>query len=276
MTFPIVLSPMGSGWNGSSENAGSSREARISYRGGFLGRADGQEPRNEPKGTPDASVERLADEVRGKGWIVFSARSERGDWDLFACRPDGSERRNITNTPDFNEAAAQFSRDGRRLLFRRLPREEPINGNHYGTQGELIIASADGSGQRPFGAQGEYPWASWSPDGEQLACLAIKGISIVDVNTRGVVRTLPRKGFFQQLTWSPDGRWLSGVSNSFGASWSVGPDGDRHGSGQRDQRCRLLHARLVSREPHGHLFESSRGPEGEQRGRLDAALDGGR
>ena len=91
-------------------------------------------------GHPDASVERLADEVRGKGWIVFSARSERGDWDLFACRPDGSERRNITNTPDFNEAAAQFSRDGRRLLFRRLPREEPISGNHYGTQGELIIA----------------------------------------------------------------------------------------------------------------------------------------
>jgi Tol biopolymer transport system component len=182
---------------------------------------DRQQSANEPKGTHDPSVERLADEVRGKGWIVFSARSERGDWDLFACRPDGSQRRNITNTPDFNEAAAQFSRDGRRLLFRRLPREESISGNHYGTQGELILASADGSGQTPFGAKGEYPWASWNPDGEQLACLAIKGISIVDVNTRRVVRTLPRKGFFQQMTWSPDGQWLSGVSNSFGASWSV-------------------------------------------------------
>jgi Tol biopolymer transport system component len=175
----------------------------------------------DSRGTRELSVERLRDEVRGKGWIVFSARSERGDWDLFACRPDGSERRNITNTPDSSEAAAQFSRDGRRLLFRRLPRDEPINGNRYGTQGELIIASADGSGQTPFGASGEYPWASWSPDGAQLACLAIKGISIVDASTRLVVRTLPRKGFFQQLTWSPDGHWLSGVSNSFGSSWSV-------------------------------------------------------
>jgi hypothetical protein len=44
---------------------------------------------------------------------------------------------------------------------------------------------------------------------------------IVDVATRQVVRKLPRLGFSQQLTWSPDGRWLSGVSNSFGASWSV-------------------------------------------------------
>jgi Tol biopolymer transport system component len=36
-----------------------------------------------------------------------------------------------------------------------------------------------------------------------------------------VVRTLERQGFFQQLTWSPDGRWLSGVANSFGTGWSV-------------------------------------------------------
>src|SRR6516162_372867 len=99
----------------------------------LLGWVDAQERSSEPKGAREGSVERLADEVRGKGWIVFSARSERGDWDLFACRPDGSQRRNITNTPDFNEAAAQFSRDGRRLLFRRLPREESISGNHYGT-----------------------------------------------------------------------------------------------------------------------------------------------
>ena len=44
---------------------------------------------------------------------------------------------------------------------------------------------------------------------------------IVDVATRQVVRKLPRLGFSQQLTWSPDGRWLLGVSNSFGASWGV-------------------------------------------------------
>ena len=129
--------------------------------------------------------------------------------------------RNITRTPEFNEAAPQFSRDGKRLLFRRLPEGEPIDGNHYGTQGELVLAAADGSSPSRSGRSGEYPWASWSPDGKQLACLTIKGIAFVDVESRQVVRTLPRKGFFQQLTWSPDGKWLSGVANSFGAGWSV-------------------------------------------------------
>jgi Tol biopolymer transport system component len=169
----------------------------------------------------DGPAARLAEEVRSYGWLVFSARTERGDWDLFVCRPDGSDRRNLTRTPGSNEAGAQFSRDGRKLLFRRLPVDEPIDGNHHGTQGELVLAGGDGSSPTVFGKAGEYPWASWSPDGKQVACLSVKGISIVDVATRQVVHKLPRLGFFQQMTWSPDGRWLSGVSNSLGASWCV-------------------------------------------------------
>ena len=45
----------------------------------------------------------LAAEVRGMGWIVFPARSEQGDWDLFLMRPDGSQRRALTQTPDWSE-----------------------------------------------------------------------------------------------------------------------------------------------------------------------------
>jgi len=93
----------------------------------------------------DASVKLLSEEVRGKGWIVFCARSDMGDWDLFLCRPDGSNLRNITRTSEYNEAAPQFSRDGHRLLYRRLARDEQIDGNHYGTQGSLVIANSDGT-----------------------------------------------------------------------------------------------------------------------------------
>jgi len=163
----------------------------------------------------------LADEVRGKGWIVFCSRSEAGDWDLFLCRPDGADLRNSTRTPQYNEAAPQFSRDGRRLLYRRLPRTEIISGNRYGEQGQLVFANSDGTEAEVYGEDGQYPWASWSPDGKQIACLSIKGISIVDIAGKQVVRALERKGFFQQLTWSPDGEWLSGVANSFGTGWSV-------------------------------------------------------
>jgi Tol biopolymer transport system component len=179
-----------------------------------------ESPRSRPA-TRDEAVVRLAGEVRTKGWIVFSARSADGDWDLFVCRPDGTDVRNLTRTPMFNEAAPQFSRDGRQLLYRRLARAETISGNQYGTQGELVFARADGTSARAFGHSGEYLWASWGPDSRQVACLSIKGISFVDIASQQAVRTLPRKGFFQQMTWSPDGKWLCGVANSFGTSWAV-------------------------------------------------------
>lgn len=169
----------------------------------------------------DESVARLADEVRGKGWLAFSARSEAGDWDLFVCRPDGSALRNITRTPDVHEIAPQFSRDGAQLLYRRIPLTETVDGNHYGGQGELVLARGDGSDSRALGANGQYPWASWSPDGLQLACLDIRGVFFVELASGKEVRRLDRHGFFQQMTWSPDGKWLCGVANSFGTAWAV-------------------------------------------------------
>src|SRR5438876_12415425 len=115
---------------------------------------------------PSPEVARLAAEVRGKGWIVFPARSEQGDWDLFLMRPDGSQRRALTRTPECNEAAPQFSRDGRRLLYRRLKPAETIEGNRYGEQGALVVANSDGTNPRVLGEDGELPWARWSPDGQ--------------------------------------------------------------------------------------------------------------
>jgi len=170
---------------------------------------------------PSPEVARLAAEVRGKGWIVFPARSEQGDWDLFQMRPDGSQRRALTRTPEWNEAAPQFSRDSTRLLYRRLKRGEAISGNRYGEQGALVAANSDGTDARVLGSEGELPWASWSPNGREFATLSLKGVSFVDAETGKVLRTLPRQGFFQQLTWSPDGQWLIGVANAFGTGWSI-------------------------------------------------------
>jgi Tol biopolymer transport system component len=168
----------------------------------------------------DDDQARLADEVATKGWIAFAAKTVAGDWDVFISRPDGSARRNLTDTKDHNEGYPLFSRDGTKLIFRRLPKSEPFKGDHYGTMGELVLCNRDGSNERTLGEEGEWPWASWSPDGKQLACLTIKGIEIREIATGKVVQTLKRKGFFQQVTWSPDGKWFSGVSNAFGTSWT--------------------------------------------------------
>jgi len=159
-------------------------------------------------------VAQLAKEVGDRGWIVFAARAENETWDLFLMRPDGSDRRNVTNTPDYEEGGPRFSPDGKRLLYRRFAKGTVISHDLWGFQGDLMIADADGSNPIQIGGDREFPWASWSPDGKQIACLTPRGIQIVDLATREVVRDLPRKGIYQQLFWSPDGRWFCGVANA--------------------------------------------------------------
>jgi len=175
-------------------------------------------------GTPaatDAKVSTLSSEVHRQGWIVYSALTDHGDWDLFLMRPDGSERRNISNTPEFNELGGRFSQDGKKLLYRRISRQTKINHDVWGAMGELVITNADGTGSTVYGQTGEFPWASWSPDGKQLACLTKSGIEVYDFATNKVLRKLDRKGIYQQLFWSPDGQWLTGTANHYGESWTV-------------------------------------------------------
>jgi len=167
----------------------------------------------------DASAQALAQEVRDKGWIVFSAANEGGDWDLFLMRPDGADRKRLTDTRQFNEAGAKFSRDGKKLLYYRMPVAERVDNNTYGLF-ELMIADSDGGNAVSYG--NKFPWASWGPDGRQIACLDKKGIQIVDLASRQVVRQIPRGGVVQQLVWSPDGKRFAGTANGLGVAWTVG------------------------------------------------------
>lgn len=177
----------------------------------------------------DAATEALAREVAGQGWILFTARSEHRDYDLFVCRPDGSDRRNLTRTPDTSEYGVRLSPDGKRMLYRRQPKGddvrpgEGISHDQWGAQGVLVIANADGSDPQPQGGDGAFPWASWSPDGRQLACLYKREgrIRLFDLATKRPVKELPRQGIFQQLFWSPDGRRLCGTANLNGQDWNV-------------------------------------------------------
>jgi len=170
----------------------------------------------------DTRVADLAKEVHDKGWIVYGAVSSKGDWDLFLMRPDGSNVRNITNTPAFSEAAPRFSPDGTKLLYRQLAKDAIINHDQWGIQGKLIIADADGSHPVAAGKEGEFPWAIWSPDGKQITCLTPKGILIIDLASKKTLRTIPRKGMYEQIGWSSDGKWFCGVFNHFSEQWTVG------------------------------------------------------
>ena len=165
-----------------------------------------------------AADDLLPTELQGRGWIAFSAQTPRGDWDLFAMRPNGQERRALTETPGFNEAGVRFSPDGKRLLYYRMPAREPVDNNTYGTF-DLVVADSNGRNPVEFGPG--HPWASWSSDGRQLACLLPQGIRIVDASTRHTLRTLPRRGIVQQLVWAPDGQAFTGTANGLGPFWNV-------------------------------------------------------
>ena len=170
---------------------------------------------------PPAETARLAAEVRTLGWVAYSARSPKGDWEIYAMRPDGADVRNLSNSPDTEDFYPLFSRDGRQLLYRAMPRGQTVSGNDYGRQGRLMLARANGAEAKSLGEDGALPWATWSPDGQQLLTLQPKGFAIVDLATKQVVRSFPRDGFYQQPTWSPDGRAIVGVSNGFNTGWSI-------------------------------------------------------
>ena len=116
--------------------------------------------------------------------------------------------------PIIEEGGPRFSPDGKKLLYRRFAKGTTINHDLWGFQGCLMIAEPDGAKPVQIGGDREYPWASWSPDGKQIACLTQKGIQIVDLETKKIVREMPRKGIYQQFFWSPDGQWFCGVANA--------------------------------------------------------------
>jgi Tol biopolymer transport system component len=166
--------------------------------------------------TMDAAA--LAAEVRAAGWIFFSAKA--GDnWDLVVMRPDGSERRKITDTPDTNEAGVRVSPDGKKILYYRMDKKTAVANNTYGNY-ELVIADADGGNPVSYGKG--FVYAAWGPDGKQLAYLEKGGIKILDLETRKVVRELPRLRLAQQLCWSADGKWFCATANNLGPYWNIG------------------------------------------------------
>ena len=166
----------------------------------------------------DKTVETLRREVATKGWGVTSIKQKRGDWDLVLMRPDGSKQRKLTDTPDWSEAAPRWSPDSRRLLYRRIKAGTVISHDRWGFQGELVMADAMARNGR---VMGKHPWGCWSPDGTQISCLSLKGIEILDVATGKVKRRMKRAGYFQQLFWSPDGKWFCGTANVGGELWTI-------------------------------------------------------
>ena len=180
--------------------------------------------REEKHAISDPQVKRLYDELADKGWIVFSAKNEKGYYNLFISRPNGTGVRNITRTPACHELGARFFLDGKKIFYRRISiLKEEQDYNNVLREGVLVIANSDGSSPRILGGEGDYPWATVSPDGKQIACLERRQgkIRIFDLQTLKMIREMPRQGIFQHLGWSPDDKEFCGTANVEGRDWNI-------------------------------------------------------
>src|SRR5687767_3337255 len=73
--------------------------------------------------------------------IVFESTRENGVKDLFSVAEGGLQLRNLTRTPEFDEANIRASRDGRWLTFGR----EEFRSKHLA---DIYVMRNDGSGLR--------------------------------------------------------------------------------------------------------------------------------
>jgi TolB protein len=179
--------------------------------------ADGSDPRAL---TSDAAHDYLPAWMSSGEAVSFASwRRESGQaFDavhLYLMQVDGSGQRRLLAEPLGTSSGADFSPDGRQMVFSRA-----------GAQGSALwLAAVDGSDARLLLDDGASNGAArFSPDGEWIAFHAGRGeaasLALIRADGSGQ-RTLVEGGEAWYPNWSPDGRWL--VYTTRAAS---GEDGD--------------------------------------------------
>jgi dipeptidyl aminopeptidase/acylaminoacyl peptidase len=169
----------------------------------------------------------LAQELQGVPYrIVFESYQDQ-NWDLFAMRADGSERVNLTRTPDLNELCPHVSSDGKRLLFvvDKGEGEQRVRSvwcmNVDGTGRQRVAAA----GREPCWCAGDQAIAYLKPDSETFTVTdyATKGLVVHDLAS-GQEREHPNPDLqhLYNLCSTPDGKWyLSTVHAGMGYSHAI-------------------------------------------------------
>lgn len=145
--------------------------------------------------------------------ILFEAY-EQQNWDLWSMNPDGSDRRNLTKTPDVHELYPQASPDGSQICFLVDTPKGPRD-----TQRDLWLMNSDGTNRRKIAANSRH--ACWSPDGKTIAFpqqefprfqikdFVSKYLFFYDVAS-GETRRHPNDKIehIYVPTWGGDGKWI--------------------------------------------------------------------
>jgi Tol biopolymer transport system component len=172
---------------------------------------------------------------KGDRMVFTSTRS--GDLELWTCKLDGTDMRQVTHEPGY-DGGAFFSHDGQWLVYRSTvftPGKEAAEQADYRkllsewkvrpTRMEIMVSRADGSERKRVTNLGKANWAPFFFPGDQRIVFATnhhdekkKGMPNFDLFAVGVDgRDLEQITFEADFdafpVFSPDGRWLCFASN---------------------------------------------------------------
>ncbi len=103
-----------------------------------------------------------------------------GNWEIFVMNADGSNKKNLTNTPDKNEHYPQISPDGTKIAY------SVDEGEGRDAVRSLWVMDIDGKHRRKIADHAREPF--WSPDGKTVAFLhqEFPRFDVVDYYTDGM------------------------------------------------------------------------------------------
>ena len=154
--------------------------------------------------------------------LIFHSDPDR-NYDLFLIDRDGDNRQAMALSAGlfpFNEAMADFSPAGDLIAF-----HAGVDGLDY----NIFLSPADGSDFMPVtSGDGDYLYATFSPDGDQLAFVHFDqqvGFSVLYIISTQAAQMAPAVAPRQAVAvaidvffpaWSPDGRSIAYVSDNNG------------------------------------------------------------